>query len=234
MQIDARIQANVTALHERIAHSCRAAGRDPADVDILLATKQVPADRIATAVRTGIRLIGENKVQELAEKDAGLAGLDCTRHFIGHLQSNKVNQVLRHVSCIQSIDSVDLADRLQRRLDTLDQTIDVLVQVNTSAEDSKFGVTADGAADLIREVARRDRLRLRGLMTIGLPSDDPELARPSYRSLRAIRDDVRHSTGGELRLDVLSMGMSHDLDIAIAEGATMVRVGTAVFGTRQA
>lgn len=223
------IEANLSVLRERVVAACRTAGRDPDDVEVLLATKTVPAEQVAVAVRAGARLIGENRVQELAEKDEQLAGLPYVRHFIGHLQTNKVNQVLRYVSCIQSIDRVELADRIQRRLETLDRSVDVLVQVNTSGEDSKFGVPPDDAVDLVRDVVERDRLRVRGLMTIGLPADDPELVRPSYRSLRAVRDRVRDE-GRDL--PVLSMGMSGDLELAIAEGATIVRVGTAVFGRR--
>lgn len=227
---DTDIEAGLAAVRTRIAGACRSVGRAPDEVDVLLATKTVPADQIARAVRAGARLIGENRVQELAEKDAELAGLPCKRHFIGHLQTNKVNQVLRYVSCVQSVDRVETADRLQRRLETLDRSIDVLVQVNTSGEDSKFGVSPEDADDLVRDVARRDRLRVRGLMTIGLPAAYPELARPSYRTLREIRDRVQDVHG--LDLPVLSMGMSGDLEPAVAEGATMVRVGSAVFGRR--
>lgn len=226
---DADIRSNLAAVTARVAAACAAVGRSPDDVEVLLATKTVPADRIVMALRAGATLTGENRVQELAEKDAELAGLPGERHFIGHLQSNKVNQVLRYVTCVQSVDSVELADRLQRRLEALDRTLDVLVQVNTSGEDSKFGVAAEAAPGVVRDVAKRDRLRVRGLMTIGLPAADTELARPSYRSLREIRDQVRDDG---LELPVLSMGMSGDLELAVEEGSTMVRVGSAVFGSR--
>ncbi len=230
MPADTDVEANLLAVRERVAAACQAAGRAPGEVEILLATKTVPADRVAAAVRAGARLMGENRVQELTEKDVELADLPCERHFIGHLQSNKVNQVLRYVSCIQSLDTVQIADRLQRRLETLGRTLDVLVQVNTSGEDSKFGVSAPEAPGLLREIAERDRLRLRGLMTIGLPSSDVETARPSYRTLREIQERVLDEHG--IDLPELSMGMSGDLELAIAEGATMVRVGSAVFGHR--
>ncbi|WP_298329854.1 YggS family pyridoxal phosphate-dependent enzyme [Haloactinopolyspora sp.] len=231
MSVETNVEANLAAVRARVAEACRAAGRAPEDVQVLLATKTVPADRIAVAVRAGARLIGENRVQELAEKDAELAGLPCERHFIGHLQTNKVNQVLRYVSCIQSVDSVDLADRLQRRLERLDGTVEVLIQVNTSGEASKFGLAPGDALDALRDVAKRDRLTVRGLMTIGLLSTEPEQVRSSYRALRDIRDRARDVTG--LELPVLSMGMSSDLELAVAEGSTMVRVGSAVFGARR-
>ena len=231
MSVESNVEANFAAVRARVDEACRAAGRAAEDVQVLLATKTVPAERIAVAVRAGARLIGENRVQELAQKDAELAGLPCERHFIGHLQTNKVNQVLRYVSCIQSVDSVDLADRLQRRLEHLDRTVDVLIQVNTSGEHSKFGVAPGDAQDLLRDVTKRDRLRVRGLMTIGLPSDDPDQVRPSYRTLREIRDRARDVVG--LELPVLSMGMSSDVELAVDEGSTMVRVGSAVFGARR-
>lgn len=230
MSVGTNVEANLGAVRERVAAACRSVGREPGEVEVLLATKTVPAERIAEAVRAGARLIGENRVQELVEKDAELGGLPCERHFIGHLQTNKVNQVLRYASCIQSVDGVDLADRLQRRLDVLDRTVEVLVQVNTSGEPSKFGVSPEDAVDIVLDVARRERLIVRGLMTIGLASDDLERARPSYRILRDVRARVRDAGGPEL--PVLSMGMSGDLELAIAEGSTMVRVGSAVFGPR--
>lgn len=231
MSVETNVVANLAAVRARVDEACRAAGRAPEDVQVLLATKTVPADRIAVAVRAGARLIGENRVQELAQKDAELAGLPCERHFIGHLQTNKVNQVLRYVSCIQSVDSVDLADRLQRRLERLDGTVDVLIQVNTSGEASKFGLAPGDALDVLRDVAKRDRLTVRGLMTIGLLSTEPDQVRSSYRALRDIRGQARDVVG--LELPVLSMGMSSDLELAVAEGSTMVRVGSAVFGARR-
>ncbi|TDD70191.1 YggS family pyridoxal phosphate-dependent enzyme [Jiangella aurantiaca] len=232
MPADADIRANLAAVRERVHAACVAAGRASDEVEVLLATKTQPAGRIAAAVAAGARLIGENRVQELAAKDTELTalvdGLPYERHFIGHLQSNKVNQVLRYVSCVQSVDGVELADRLQRRLETLDRTLDVLVQVNTSGEASKSGVAPDEAVAVVREVAERDRLRVRGLMTVGLQSPDEAAVRASYRALRELRDRAADAAA----LPVLSMGMSGDLEAAVAEGATMVRVGSAVFGPR--
>lgn len=234
MPAEADIRANLAAVRERVDGACAAAGRAPDEVELLLATKTQPAARIAAAVAAGARLIGENRVQELAEKDDELTALaggqPFERHFIGHLQSNKVNQVLRYVSCVQSVDSAGLADRLQRRLETLDRGLDVLVQVNTSGEPSKSGVAPADAVAVLREVAARDRLRVRGLMTVGLQSPDEAAVRASYRALRELRDRAADVIGAGL--PVLSMGMSGDLEAAVAEGATLVRVGSAVFGAR--
>ncbi|RIQ35869.1 YggS family pyridoxal phosphate-dependent enzyme [Jiangella rhizosphaerae] len=228
------IRDNLAAVRARVDAACVAAGRAPDEVELLLATKTQPAARIAEAIAAGARLIGENRVQELAEKDLELTALAgpklFERHFIGHLQSNKVNQVLRYVSCVQSVDGVELADRLQRRLETLDRTLDVLVQVNTSGEATKSGVAPAGAVTVVTEVAKRDRLRVRGLMTVGLQSPDEAAVRASYRALRELRDRAADVVGAEL--PVLSMGMSGDLEAAVAEGATMVRIGSAVFGPR--
>ncbi|NED95705.1 YggS family pyridoxal phosphate-dependent enzyme [Phytoactinopolyspora alkaliphila] len=231
MLTDEQIRANLAAVRARI-QAAAGGGTDSRHVDLLLATKTMPADRIAVAIDAGARVIGENRVQELAEKDAVLSTLPCERHFIGHLQTNKVNQVLRYVTCVQSVDRVELADRLQRRLETLDRTLDVLLQINVSGEPSKFGVPPDQALALARDVAKRDRLRVRGLMTIGRMSSDPDAVRPGYQRLRATRDKIESAAVDGVRMDTLSMGMSADLDIAIAEGATMVRVGSAVFGSR--
>ncbi|HEY9408034.1 MAG TPA: YggS family pyridoxal phosphate-dependent enzyme [Jiangellaceae bacterium] len=229
---EADIVAALAAVEARIAQACRAAGRDRSDVALLLATKTVTPRRIAAAVRAGARLIGENRVQELVDKADDLAGLPCERHFIGHLQTNKINLVLRHVTCIQSIDRIDLAERIQRRLDVTDGTLDVFLQINVSAEASKFGVPPGSAVSLAREVAALDRLRVKGLMTIGPASPDTDAVRAGYRSLRAARDHVAEAGLGGVDARELSMGMSGDLELAIAEGATMVRVGSAVFGRR--
>lgn len=230
MDVTHSIELNLRRIRERIARACDAAGRSPDEVQLMLATKTVPAERVAVAVRLGARLIGENRVQELAEKDSVLRELDCERHFIGRLQTNKVNQVLRYVTCVQSLDRLDLADRLQRRSETTDGTVDVLLQVNTSAEESKGGVTPDAALSFARDVSKRDRLRIRGLMTIGHP--DPTQVRTSYKSLHNVRNDIEQAGIDRVFMDTLSMGMSGDLEAAIAEGATMIRVGSAIFGLR--
>jgi len=229
---DETIRANIAAVRGRMAAACEAAGRSPDEVRLLLATKTVEPDRIRVAIEAGETLVAENRVQEVRPKHEALADLEYERHFIGHLQSNKINALVPYVSCIQSVDRPSLAKKLQKRLEREGERRDVLLQVNTSREDSKFGLAPEALEGFAREVARMDALRIRGLMTIGLFADDPELARPSLRLLRELRDRVRELNLDGVAMDELSMGMSGDLEVAIEEGSTIVRVGTAIFGSR--
>lgn len=221
------------ALRDGVAAAARASGRDAGDVEILLATKTIDPPVIRAALAAGFDLIGENRVQEVVAKAGLLADLPHRTHLIGHLQSNKVNAVLDHVDCVQTVDSAALAQRLHRRCDVLNRTLDVMVQVNVSGEDSKSGVAPADVDALVGEVGALTRLRLIGFMTIGLRSDDRSAVRAGYAELAAIRDRVVESgVPGTEQARHLSMGMSGDYADAIAEGATMVRVGSAVFGAR--
>ncbi|WP_119080513.1 YggS family pyridoxal phosphate-dependent enzyme [Chitinophaga alhagiae] len=224
------IQQNIARVRDSIRRACQACGRNPEEVQLLLATKTVPAASIRIAIEAGERLIGENKVQELRDKDAALQGLPVERHFIGHLQSNKIKDVLKYATCIQSIDRLSIAEQLHKRLEAENRTIDIYVQVNTSEESSKFGIPPEEALPFILALQHFNTLRLKGLMTIGLLDADPEYRRPSLRKLRLVRNQLlREGIAGPLGL---SMGMSGDMEMAIEEGATLVRIGTAVFGNR--
>jgi len=228
------IRTRLAGVEQRIADAALAAGREPGEVRLLLATKTVGPERIRVAIEAGADLVGENRVQEVRPKYEALEDLEYERHFIGHLQSNKVNALVPYVSCIESLDRLSLADRLQKRLEREGETMEVLIQVNTSGEGSKFGIEPDDAVGFVREVAQRDALRVRGLMTIGLFTEDPDVARPSLAALRETADRVREKGIDGVEMAELSMGMSGDLEVAIAEGATIVRVGSAVFGERPA
>ena len=228
----ADIRSRLDEVAGRTAAAAEASGRSADEVSILLATKTQPAEKIRVAIEHGFDLIGENKVQELVAKAEDLADLPHEAHLIGPLQKNKVNHTLRHAQCIQSVDSLELAEKIANRLDVLDSTIDVFVQVNTSREDSKSGVAPEDAEALVESVRRLDRLRLRGLMTIGLPGSTPEEIRPSYADLRELSVSLRESGALPAEATELSMGMSSDFELAIAEGATMVRIGSSVFGAR--
>jgi len=227
------ILENLHQVRARIAGACRAAGRDPREVRLLLATKTVPADRIKMALRAGQTLIAENKVQEIREKYEALQGLSYENHFIGHLQTNKIRELLRYkITCIQSLDRLELAEKLHQRLLSGQRTIDALIQVNTSGEASKFGIAPAEAVTLAHALAPLTAIRVKGLMTIGLFSAETARVRACFRLLRSVRDQIAGAAINGIEMKELSMGMSGDLETAIEEGATIVRVGTAVFGKR--
>lgn len=229
----ADVLPQLTAITDRIAQATAASGREPGSVELLLATKTVPPERILPALRAGYTLMGENRVQELVEKADALSVVPHRAHFIGHLQRNKINQVLRYADCVQSMDRVDLVEAVAKRVPEGNEPLEVLVQVNTSGEESKFGVAPDAVEPVLEAIAAQPRLVLKGFMTIGLFSDvEPEVRR-SYSLLRDIRDRILASgEAAYAQAHTLSMGMSGDLEWAIDEGATMVRVGTAIFGKR--
>ncbi len=226
------IIANLQHVHKRIERACQHSGRDRSDVKLLLATKTVPADKIRIAIEAGENLMGENKVQELRDKDKGLSGLTLERHFIGHLQTNKIKDVLKYVSCIQSLDRLKVAEDLDRRLQFEGRSLDIFVQVNTSYEESKFGLPPEEVIPFIKEIQKYDTLQIQGLMTIGLLDVEKEKMRPSLVLLREIRDQILQHGLLDIEHLKLSMGMSQDLEMAIEEGANIVRVGTSIFGNR--
>lgn len=226
------IISNLKEVHNRIETACKLSGRDASEVQLLLATKTVPADKIKIAIDAGETLIGENKMQELRDKDSDLKELNIERDFIGHLQTNKIKDVLKYVSCIQSLDRLNLAEELDKQLQKENRNLDVFIQVNTSFEESKFGLAPDEVISFIHEIKKYKTLKIKGLMTIGLLDVDKEKMQPSLRLLREIRDEIYNAKIdgiGELKL---SMGMSQDLELAIAEGSNMVRIGTSIFGNR--
>jgi pyridoxal phosphate enzyme (YggS family) len=228
----ARIAGQVEEVRQRIATACRRAGRDPSEVRLLPITKTVPAARLRAAFAAGLAAFGENKVQEARAKAEALADLPVTWSVVGHLQTNKARDVARFAAEFQALDSLRLAAALDRRLEIEDRTIDVLVQVNSSGEASKFGLAPEAVADFLRELPAFVRLRVRGLMTLAVFSAEAERVRGCFRLLRGIRDRLRDEAPDGLGLEELSMGMSGDYEIAVEEGATTVRVGQAIFGPR--
>lgn len=227
------ILENITHINERIAAACQRVGRKPEEVKLLLATKTVPPERIKIALQAGYTLIAENKVQELKEKYEALKDTPHTNHFIGHLQTNKIKEILRYeVSCVESVDRYDLAQKLHNRLESEGKTLDVFIQVNTSGEESKFGAAPDQVLELVQQVAALPTLRIKGLMTIGLFSADTQQVRACFKLLKKIQQDIIALHLPNVQPQELSMGMSGDLETAIEEGATIVRVGTDIFGKR--
>ncbi|WP_311336359.1 YggS family pyridoxal phosphate-dependent enzyme [Cardiobacterium hominis] len=227
----AEIIANFAAIQARINAACAACGREPDEVRLLPVSKTVPAERLHFAYDAGIRLLGENKVQEAYDKWQALADLDGLNWaVIGHLQSNKVKYVARFAAEFQALDSLDIAESLDRRLQQEGRSLDVFVQVNTSDEPQKYGIAPDAAAAFIRALPQYSSLRLRGLMTLALFSDDKDAVRRCFIRLRELRDSLQQQNPAVAEL---SMGMSGDFELAIAEGATTVRVGQAIFGARR-
>ena len=227
----AEIIANLAAIQARINAACAACGREPDEVRLLPVSKTVPAERLHFAYDAGIRLLGENKVQEAYDKWQALAALEGLQWaVIGHLQSNKVKYVARFAAEFQALDSLDIAESLDRRLQQEGRSLDVFVQVNTSDEPQKYGIAPDAAAAFIRALPQYSSLRLRCLMTLALFSDDKDAVRRCFIRLRELRDSLQQQNPAVAEL---SMGMSGDFELAIAEGATTVRVGQAIFGARR-
>jgi pyridoxal phosphate enzyme (YggS family) len=224
------VAENLQAVRERIARAAAAAGRDPGTVTLVAVSKTHPAERIAEAHAAGQRLFGESYVQEAAEKIEALRHLRLEWHLVGPLQANKTRVAAARFHWIHTVASERTARRLSAQRPAALEPLDVLVQVNVSGEASKSGVAPSGAAALARAVARLPNLRLRGLMAIPEPSPDAQAQRARFRGLRELFERLRREG---LALDTLSMGMSEDMEAAIAEGATMVRIGTAIFGTRE-
>lgn len=226
------IAENLRAVRARMDSAAGRAGRDPADVTLIAVSKTFGADHVRAAWATGQREFGENKVQEALQKIGETADIPVRWHLIGHLQSNKARKAAGPFACIHSVDSVDLLERLDAAAVEAGTTPDVLVQVDLAGETTKFGAPSDAARQLAEAALGCRAVRLRGLMLLPPWSDDPELARPWFSQLRRLQ--LAWIAGGlpAASLRDLSMGMSHDFEAAIEEGATMVRVGTAIFGKR--
>lgn len=215
-------------MRDRIHCACERSGRQPSSVRLIAVTKGVGADAVREAVTAGAIDLGENRVQEAVAKQDTLASLPARWHLIGHLQRNKAAHAARRFAMVQSVDSLEIAQALNRFREGVGTPLDILLQVNVTGEASKSGCRPDEVAALAAALAALPRVRLRGLMTIG-PLGAPEAARPAFRALRAVREALHR--GGSTGLQ-LSMGMSQDFEIAIEEGADMIRVGTAIFGDR--
>ncbi len=226
------IAENIAAIQERIAGSAKRAGRSTDEIALMAVCKTKPAEAIREAYAAGHRLFGENRVQEFAGKAAQLGDLvEAKFHLIGHLQSNKTRAAADLFAAVDSVDSLKLADRLNTAAQERGKPIDILIEINVGGEEAKSGLAPESAEVLqILERAKDWRsLRVRGLMTVPPYTEDPEGARPYFRKLRELRDALARRG---FELDQLSMGMSHDFEVAIDEGSTCVRVGTAIFGER--
>lgn len=227
------IAQNVETVRNRIRQACLRCGRSPEDVRLVAVSKTFGADRIREAIEAGQLEFGENFVQELKEKRQQLHDDRVNWHFVGHLQTNKVKYIAEYIHLIHSVDSLHLAEEIQKRAEKIGREIEVLIEVHTTDEATKWGVLPSEAVDLIKSVSRLRHVRVRGLMTMGPFSDDPNNSRPSYRQLQEIRQKVLREGIENVSMAELSMGMTHDFEVAIGEGATIVRLGTAIFGERK-
>jgi len=231
---------NLARTQERIAQAAARAGRNPASITLMAVSKTVEPERIRQAYAAGIRVFGENRVQEFDGKATALSDLTEARwHLIGHLQTNKARKAIELFYSIDSVDSLRLAEKLNQAAQQSGKNLavlikEVLIEIKVGAEESKSGIPADSPEleELLQGMPRLEHLQVCGLMTVPPYTEDPEGARPYFRALRNLRDAIAARKLPRLRMDVLSMGMSHDLEIGIEEGSTCVRVGSAIFGAR--
>ena len=223
------IRENVQFARNKIAEACRRSGRKSEEIELVAITKTVDVEQINEAIEAGIRVVGENRVQEAWRKFQEV-GEKVHWHMVGHLQTNKVKRVLQFADMIHSVDSVYLAREIQTQAKKLEKTIEILIQVNTSGEESKFGLEPEATIGAIEEVSTLPNLKIKGLMTIGAFLPNPEDVRPCFKLLHDLKDRVNERGIASVEIGTLSMGMTNDYEIAIEEGSTMVRVGTAIFG----
>jgi len=224
------IGENLARIRERIARAAERAGRRADEVTLVAVSKTFPAEAARAAYDAGLRQFGENRVQEFEAKQPKLADMDATWHLIGHLQSNKARRAAQLFNRVDSVDSLALAQKLDLAVDDQEKRLPVLIEVHLGSESTKSGVTETDLPALAENISVIAHLDLRGLMTVPPYSEDAEQVRPYFRKLRELREQLSHSLGR--LLPVLSMGMSHDFEVAIEEGATEIRLGTALFGQR--
>lgn len=221
---------NFSAVSERLSTALEISGRALEDIILLAATKTVDAETVNYAISKGIGYIGENKVQELLSKDDKIA--DCHRHFIGHLQTNKVKDIINRVEMIESVDSLKLAREISKQAVKADRVMEILLEVNVGGEESKWGFSPENTENAVREIAKLPNLKIKGLMTIPPICENEAKIRNYFRQMHKLFIDIRDKNIDNSSMEILSMGMSDDFDIAVQEGATLIRVGSALFGRR--
>lgn len=222
------INKNIDDLRHKVQDLCQRINRDPKEIEIIAVSKTIPAEKIKNAIENGIKHIGENRVQEAWYKYQQL-GKIAHWHLVGHLQTNKVKKALEIFDVIHSVDSLHLAKEINKRALEQKKKVDILVEVNTSGERTKFGVQPENTVSFIKQIAALPALNVCGLMTVGAFLPDPEKVRPCFRLLRQLKEKVQVNG---LKLKYLSMGMTNDYEVAIEEGSNMIRIGRAIFGER--
>lgn len=227
------IRNTIETIRQRIDAACVNAGRNPHDVTLLAVSKTFSVAAVAEAVDAGLHDVGENYVQELLEKRVALVEKDIRWHFIGHLQSNKVKNIAGWIHLIHAVDNVGLAREIDRRVVQANRVLDILIEVNTTGEQSKFGIKPEATVEFVKSLSEFQHIRIAGLMTIGPFLPDPEGSRLMFRTLRLLKDEIAQLNQPNVEMKHLSMGMTGDFEVAIDEGATIVRIGTAIFGKRK-
>ena len=222
---------NLNKIEDNVDAACRKAGRSRDEVTLIAVSKTKPVEMLSTIYNQGIRDFGENKVQEMCDKMEQLPS-DIRWHMIGHLQTNKVKYIVGHTTLIHSVDSLHLAKEIEKQAEKKDVTVDILVEVNIAEEESKFGIHKEETYELVRQIAALPHVHICGLMTIAPYVENPEDNRMYFRGIRQLSVDIAEQNIDNVDMDVLSMGMTGDYMVAIEEGATMVRVGTGIFGER--
>jgi len=223
------LQERIAEVEERVARACAASGRDRNDVKVIAVTKYVSLEMVSSVLEAGLEHVAESRWQD-AEHKWKVLGDKGTWHFIGHLQTNKVKDVIGKFQYIHSLDRMSLAQELHKKALAADQDVNVFLQVNISGEDTKFGLSPEAVPGFLREIASLDRVKVIGLMTMAPLEGDPELTRPVFRGLRELRDELNQLALTPEPITELSMGMSNDFEVAIQEGATWVRLGTVLVG----
>lgn len=228
---DSEIMRNLDNVMLRVRAAAERSGRSMEDIKVIAVTKTVDVARINDVYEYGLRDMGENRVQELLEKYDKLPS-DIKWHLIGHLQTNKVKYIADKVEMIHSVDSIELAKEIDKRAARLQRKVNILLQVNVSGEETKFGISPDQVDEYISELSRMENISIKGLMTIAPYAQDPQDVRPVFRKLYNIYIDIKSKRYDNVSMDYLSMGMSNDFEVAIEEGANIVRIGTSIFGKR--
>jgi pyridoxal phosphate enzyme (YggS family) len=226
------LKQRLEQIKERIRKACESCSRDADSVRLVAVSKTIAAGTVQAAIEAGVTILGENYMQEAREKFNALVQYPVSWHFIGHLQSNKAKYAVRLFDLIHSVDSLKLARELDKQAKKVDKIQQILVQVNISAEDTKSGTSADETPGLISEISKLENLSIRGLMTMPRYFYQPEKVKPFFAALRELRDQIKAQSLPNVSLEELSMGMTGDFEVAIEEGATLVRIGTAIFGER--
>jgi pyridoxal phosphate enzyme (YggS family) len=226
------IEQNIKDIRSRIQKAAQKSGRDAEEIKLVAVSKTVEPERINQAIRSGIDIIGENRVQEAETKFKGITE-KVEKHLVGHLQTNKAKKAVELFDFIQSVDSQRIAEEISRRASQQSRVMDVLVEVNTSEEETKFGAEPDQVLTLIETISRLEGIKIKGLMTIGLFTSNPEDTRPCFKKLKTLFEEIKSMNIPNVDMRYLSMGMTSDFEVAIEEGSNMVRVGTGIFGARE-